>query len=80
MNQILLYLGDFAFRTCSSLSQIIFVNGLMAIGTQMFFMLDGNGNPVATVLRYVTIPSSITYIGCQYALLNVWTIILLSIR
>ena len=63
-NQILiLYLGDSAFRACSSLSDITLVNGLTVIGTNMFYMTDGYGFPVHTSLVSIIIPSTLTTIG-----------------
>ena len=55
--------GSFAFQICSSLSEVILTNGLTTIGASMFFMSDGNGNPVPTSLGSIIIPSTVTNIG-----------------
>ena len=66
----MLSLGANAFRTCSSLSQVTFINGLTNIGPNMFCMTNGIGTAVSTSLGSVTMPSTIIVIG--YTEITYW--------
>jgi hypothetical protein len=54
---IIVVLGSQAFSQCSSLSAVSFIPGLTVIGEEMFSMGG------LTMLKSVTIPSSVTAIG-----------------
>ena len=61
---ILIFLGERAFRDCSSLSHVTLTSGLTVIGNSMFYM----GRSRTVNLKSVIIPSTVTSIG-------VWVII-----
>ena len=50
--------GSNSFQQCTSLSQVVLINGLTVMGNYMFSMFG-----LPTVLSSVTIPSTITSIG-----------------
>lgn len=56
--KLLLYLGEYAFSSFSSLTLLVLSNGLTVIGPQMFLMAQ-----LPTSLTEIIIPSTITSIG-----------------
>ena len=54
--------GNSAFPSCSALSKVVLINGLMTLGVDMFNMYNSGGLG-STLLSTITIPSTITYIG-----------------
>jgi hypothetical protein len=69
-NNIILSQGYYAFSLCTSLTEVLFANGLGLTGLAMFYMTSKG-----TRLTSVTIPSTITYFGkAILLLLFLWSI------
>ena len=56
-----MFVGNNAFRFCSSLTQVVLTDGLNVLGVYMFYMGGAN-----TLLSSITIPSSVIIIGRYY--------------
>ena len=56
-------IGDFTFCVCTSLIEVVLISGLTIISNSMLQMLDGSGTAIPSLLRSVTIPSTITSMG-----------------